>query len=187
MNITYPNNSFWVIDFTVFEYILFRYLIFFEFFCLILNFLIILATIYLFIKVPQFHRNVNGIVCNMGFAAVMVFASRFIMLITSHFEPWYPIKLDYVLISVQLSAANTYFFMILTICIERTLATIMLKTYEDFKSRSFLAIAIPIPWICGAGVDRLITYGIVKPIIWSILEIIIIAFSASVCLILKKF
>lgn len=185
MNITDSNNSFSIINFTDFEYIVLRCLIFFEFLWILLNFFIIFTTIYLFVKVPQFHRNVNGIVCNIGFAAEMIFFARFIQIITSQFEPLNPIEMSHVFMEIRLTALNTYFFMILTICIERTLATILLKTYEDFKNPSFLITAILIPWICGAGIDRLETYGILSTVIGNIVVIIIISFSASVCFNLK--
>src|SRR3569623_1241793 len=66
-------------------------------------------------------------------------------------------------------AINSYVFANFLIAIERTLATIMLKSYEDFKHPCIIVLSILIPWIAGLGMHLLVVIGNFPQIIWIII------------------
>lgn len=72
---------------------------------------------------------------------------------------WKPddMPFDYYLDNARATAENCYILMFLSLAVERTLATIMLKNYEDFNNPSFLVITLPAQWAFGFIIQFSIT------------------------------
>lgn len=73
---------------------------------------------------------------------------------------WKPddMPFEYYLDNARATAMNCYILMILSLAVERTLATFMLKSYEDFNNPVFLIIIVPSQW----GFGFIIQYSITK-------------------------
>uniref|UniRef100_A0A914D6V9 Uncharacterized protein n=1 Tax=Acrobeloides nanus TaxID=290746 RepID=A0A914D6V9_9BILA len=98
----------------------------------------------------------------MGIAEIVINSCRLIIIIASRFEPWLPLDISYALDPIRYSALYAYFFIVFIVAVERTLATLMLETYEDITKLQFLLAIIALPWIFGSGVECLIALKIVK-------------------------
>src|SRR3569623_1704345 len=83
-------------------------------------------------------------------------------------------------------AINSYVFTNLLIAIERTLATIMLQSYEDFKHPCILVLSILIPWIVGLGMLLLVVIGNFSQILWIIIMGFMVCLTESVSLFTVK-
>uniref|UniRef100_A0A914DF96 Uncharacterized protein n=1 Tax=Acrobeloides nanus TaxID=290746 RepID=A0A914DF96_9BILA len=66
-------------------------------------------------------------------------------------------------------AIHTYVVIISSLAIERTMATLMLKSYEKCTKRSYLIIVILIQWGLGIGINCIIYNGIISDITFIII------------------
>jgi hypothetical protein len=177
-------------DFTEASYVVFRSLIILEFIGIIVTLMIVGMAFYLVAKVPQFHRNLIGLIGNVVVAFLVIALGRLIEIGGEGFDPhidsivWtiekYPFF--YIIESTRGVALNSYVFTNLLIAIERTLATIMLKSYEDFKHPCILVPSILVSWLAGLGMQLLMHLGNFPIIIWLIMMMFIICLSLTVSL-----
>uniref|UniRef100_A0A914BYT7 DUF5698 domain-containing protein n=1 Tax=Acrobeloides nanus TaxID=290746 RepID=A0A914BYT7_9BILA len=74
-------------NFTNIEYVVFRSLLILEFIWIIINMNIAFMAVYLIVNVPQFHRNLIGMIGNMGLAFFVIAISRIIQIVGGSFDP----------------------------------------------------------------------------------------------------
>jgi hypothetical protein len=179
-------------DFTETSDVIFRLLIILEFIGTIVALMIVGMAFYLVAKVPQFHRNLIGIIGNMAVAFLVIAFGRLIEIGGEGFDPHidsiarnidnYPFF--FINDNTRLVAINSYVFTNLLMAIERTLATIMLKSYEDFKHPCIIAPIILASWLAGLGMQLLLYLGYFPTVLWEIMAMFIICLSFIVSLVL---
>jgi hypothetical protein len=179
-------------NFTDTSYAVFRSLIIVEFIGTIVALLIVGMAFYLVAKVPQFHRNLIGLIGNMTVAFLVVAFGRLMEIGGEGFDPHidsitrtidnYPFF--FINDLIRAVAINSYVFTNLLMAIERTLATIMLKSYEDFKHPCIIVPIILASWLAGLGMQLLMYLGYFPTVLWEIMAMLIICLSLIVSLVL---
>ena len=81
-------------------------------------------------------------------------------------------------------AINSYVFTNFLISIERTLATLMLTSYEDYTHLCIIVPGILASWLAGLGIQLLVEIGNFSDVIWEIMAMFIICLSVIVSLVL---
>ena len=74
-------------NFTSQQHDIFQGLLIFEFLAIIISLLGCCLAVYIVVKVPQFHRNLIGLIGNLGGAYVVIAIARLSEILISSFDP----------------------------------------------------------------------------------------------------
>uniref|UniRef100_A0A914DF92 Uncharacterized protein n=1 Tax=Acrobeloides nanus TaxID=290746 RepID=A0A914DF92_9BILA len=117
----------------------------------------------------------------MGFSYGVIAGSRIIQILESAFDPNKDSEPHNEII--RGAALDSYVVIIASIVIERSMASIWLKSYETTKTWTFVAVAIPFSWVVGGIIQSMVIFSILSPITWGCVALSVIFISMNHCLI----
>ena len=90
-------------------------------------------------------------------ALLLHFLATYIILISDSIDYTFnTMPFFYLIDQARSMSIYSYVFTNLGIAIERTLASVMLKTYEDMKHKAILVFIFFFPWICAGTIGYMI-------------------------------
>uniref|UniRef100_A0A914DPE0 Uncharacterized protein n=1 Tax=Acrobeloides nanus TaxID=290746 RepID=A0A914DPE0_9BILA len=116
----------------------------------------------------------------MGFSYGVIAGSRIIQILECAFDPNKDSELHNVLAIIRGAALDSYVLIIALIAIERSMASIWLKSYETTKTWTFVAVAIPFSWVVGGIIESMVIFSILSPITWGCIALSVIFISIIV-------
>jgi hypothetical protein len=85
------------------------------------------------------------------------------------------------------TALDSYVLTIASIAIERSMASIWLKSYETTKTWTFVAVAIPFSWVVGGIIQPMLIFSILSSITWGYIALSVIFMSMIVRFYVKTY